>query len=415
MHDFSEFRRHWRPLTAAFLGMGSALSLNSYILSTFAPYLIGEFGWSRSQWALLGIVQGLVLICLPVAGRLTDLFGVRPVAAVGALSFPLFLLAIATMNGDIRVYLAIYIAQTILCSTTTATVYARVVAEAFSIRRGLALAVAGSSPPFIAALGSPLITAFVEVHGWRAGYVAMAIFSAVCAVATLALLPRGKPPAPASAPAPAPASPSTPRPRRGGVYRDIARMPAFWMMFGACFLVNLPFTLATSQIKIVVLDQGISDANAAIMVSAFAIGSIVGRFAAGVALDALPGHFIAAIGFGLPFVGLLLLASPFDSTAVVGFAILLMGLSFGSEGDVIPYLVTRYFKMAIFSTVMGLLSASIGLSMALGNVILGMVLEITDRFDLYLFIAAAASFIGSAIFLLLGLPRFRPAVQQAMA
>src|SRR5690606_26342329 len=123
MRDFSEFRRHWRPLTAAFLGMGSALSLNSYILSTFAPYLIEEFGWTRSQWALLGVVQGLVLICLPVAGRLTDLFGVRPVAAVGALTFPLFLVAIAMMNGDIYVYLGIYIAQTIFCSTTTATVY----------------------------------------------------------------------------------------------------------------------------------------------------------------------------------------------------------------------------------------------------------------------------------------------------
>ena len=46
--DLGEFRHHWRPLLAAFLGVGSALSLNSYILSIFAPYLIEEFGWSRS-------------------------------------------------------------------------------------------------------------------------------------------------------------------------------------------------------------------------------------------------------------------------------------------------------------------------------------------------------------------------------
>ena len=146
MRDFSEFRRHWRPLTASFLGMGSALSLNSYILSTFAPYLIDEFGWTRSQWAMLGIVQLLMLVCLPVAGRLTDVFGVRRVAAIGALVFPLTLVGIATMNGDIYVYLVIYVAQTVLCSTTTATVYSRVVAENFSVRRGLALAIAGSSP-----------------------------------------------------------------------------------------------------------------------------------------------------------------------------------------------------------------------------------------------------------------------------
>ena len=399
MHDFSEFRRHWRPLTASFLGMGSALSLNSYILSTFAPYLIEEFGWSRAQWAMLGVVQILVMICLPVAGRLTDLYGVRRVAAVGALSFPLFLVAIATMNGDIRVYLAIYIAQTIVCSTTTATVYARVVAEAFSIRRGLALAIAGSSPPLIAAIGSPLVSLFVADHGWRAGYLAVALFCAVCGLATIALLPRRNltPPTPAG----------TAQPKREGVYRQIARMPVFWMLLAACFLVNLPFTLATSQIKLVVLDQGISDADAAIMISAFAIGSVLGRFIAGMALDVFPGPIIAAIGFGLPFAGLLLLASSFDSVPVVGFAILLMGLSFGSEGDVIPFLITRYFDMSVFSTVMGLLSASIGLAMATGNIILGMALAATNSFELYLFIAAAGSFFGSGIFLLLGLRRFR--------
>jgi MFS family permease len=401
MRDFSEFRRHWRPLTASFLGMASGLSLNAYILNTFAPYLIDEFGWSRSQWALLGIVQILMLVCLPVAGRLTDLFGVRPVAAVGALGFPLFLVAIAMMNGSIHLYLAIYIAQTALCATTTSTVYSRPVAEVFSSFRGLALAIVGSSPPLVAALGSPLITAFVEQHGWRAGYILVAVYCSICAIATLTLLPRPNRPARAEAE-------RTTGPRRAAVYRKIVRMPVFWIMLVACFLVNLPFTLAVSQLKMVVLEQGISDADAAIMVSIFAIGSIVGRLIAGVGLDTFPSHIIAAIGFGLPFVGLLLLASPYDSTVAVSVAILLMGLSFGSEGDVVPFLVTRYFNIAVFSTVLGLLSASIGSAMAVGNGVLGLILNVTGSFDPYLVIAAAGSLVGSGLFLILGLRRFRP-------
>ncbi len=396
MRGFSEFRQHWQPLTASFVGMGSGLSLNTYILSTFAPYLIEEFGWTRAEWAMLGAVQILIMFCLPVAGRLTDLFGVRPVAAVGAITFPLFLLAIAMMNGEIYIYLIIYAAQTILCSTTTSTVYSRVVAERFSARRGLALAICGSSPPIIAALGSPLITTFVASYGWRAGYMAMATYCAICAVVALALLPRRRQYTERAAAAPAR--------RSGGVYRDIFRMPAFWMMLAGCFLVNLPFTLATSQIKMVVLDQGISDADAALMVSAFAIGSIVGRVIAGLGLDALPGNIIAAIGFGLPFISLMLLASNFDSVLLVGAAILLMGLSFGSEGDVIPYLITRHFDMSIFSTVLGVLSAVIGSSMALGSIALGVTLQATNSFNLYLMIAAAGSFIGSGIFLMLGNP-----------
>lgn len=406
MRDFREFPRHWRPLTASFIGMASGLSLNSYILSIFAPYLLEEFGWSRAQWAVLGVVQLLMLVCMPVVGRLTDLFGVRRVAAVGAISFPLFLLAIAGMNGSIGLYLGIYIAQTVLCGTTTSTVYSRPVAEAFSVRRGLALAIIGSSPPLVAALGSPLITAFVEQHGWRAGYGVIAAYSAICAVATIALLPSRRR---QSRHGEGNAAPHAPEPSQRGVYREIARMPAFWMMLVACFLVNLPFTLAISQLKMVVLDQGITDADAAIMVSTFALGSIFGRVIAGMGLDSLPAHIIAAFTFGLPFVGLLLLASPYNSVPVVGIAILLMGLSFGGEGDVVPFLVTRYFNIAIFSTVLGLLTASIASAMAIGNAVLSLVLETTDSFNLYLVIAAVGAFIGSAMFLALGSRRFRPA------
>jgi MFS family permease len=399
MSDFGEFRRHWRPLLACFLGMGSALSLNSYILSVFAPYLVRDFGWTRSQWAMLGVVQLLMVICLPVAGRLTDVYGVRRVAAVGALSFPVFLLAIANVGGDIRMYTALYIAQTIVCSTATSTVYSRVVAQAFKLKRGLALAICGSSPPLISALGSPLISAYVVSHGWRAGYVVVAIFCGVCAILTLSLLPRHVPPAPDEAVLAEPGK---------GVYHLITRMPAFWIMLSATLLVNLPFSLAHSQLKLVVLDQGLGDATAALLVSVFAVGSIAGRVISGAALDYLPAHRIAAIGFALPFFGLAILASSLDSAPMVTFAVLLIGVSFGGEADIIPYLVTRYFPLPIYSTVLGLLSAAMGAAMAGGNALLSFVLDATDSFDLYLVVAAAGSFLGSMLFLMLGRSRTAP-------
>lgn len=394
-----EFRQHWRPLLAASLGMGSALSLNTYILSIFAPYLIQEFGWTRSQWAMLGLVQMAVVVSIPICGRLTDLYGVRRVAAVGAFSYPLFLLAIAAMNGGIGLYLAIYIAQTLICSTTTATVYSRVVAAAFQAHRGLALAIAGSAPPLMGALLSWPMTGFVASHGWRSGYVVVAAICAACAVATFALLgSRDSARYAAAGPAAAKRSPAD--------YRAILTNPIFWIMFAALFLVNLPFSLASSQLKLVVLDQGLPDATAATMVSAFAISSIFGRLVSGLALDRMPAHLVAAAGFVLPVAGLLMLASPYDSPATVLVAIGLIGLSFGAEADVIPYLVGRYFGIAIFSTVLGLLTAAMGGAMACGNVLIAAVLKSTDSFDPYLLTAAATAFFGSLMFLLLGLPKF---------
>ena len=397
MADFSEFRRHWRPLLGGFIGMGSALSLNSYILSIFAPYFMKDLGWSLSQWASLGTVQMLIVFCTPVAGRLADRFGVRRVAAVGALTFPMFLLAIAAMDGSIQTYLAIYIAQTVICSTTTATVYSRVVARAYSARRGLALGIVGSSPPLVAALFSGSISGFVEAEGWRAGYMLVAAFCAVCAVVTLLLLPSRE--------AEAANDKASGVTAREGVYRAVFTSPVFWIMLAATFLVNLPFTLATTQLKTVVLAQGLPATAAALMVSVFAISSIVGRVLSGVALDYLPAHLIAAIGFGLPVLGLVLLASPLDSFAAVAVALALIGVSFGGEGDIIPYLVTRYFGIAIYSTVLGLLSAVMGLAMGGGNILLAM----TGSFDVFLWIAAATAFIGSLLFLMLGNARFKAA------
>jgi MFS family permease len=397
MADFSEFRRHWRPLLGGFIGMGSALSLNSYILSIFAPYFMKDLGWSLSQWASLGTVQMLIVFCTPVAGRLADRFGVRRVAAVGALTFPMFLLAIAAMDGSIETYLAIYIAQTVICSTTTATVYSRVVAGAYSARRGLALGIVGSSPPLVAALFSGPISGFVEAEGWRAGYMLVAAFCAACAVVTLLLLPSRE--------AEAANDKASGVTAREGVYRAVFTSPVFWIMLAATFLVNLPFTLATTQLKTVVLAQGLPASAAAVLVSVFAISSIVGRVLSGVALDYLPAHLIAAIGFGLPVLGLVLLASPFDSFAAVAAALALIGISFGGEGDIIPYLVTRYFGIAIYSTVLGLLSAVMGLAMGGGNILLAM----TGSFDVFLWIAAATAFIGSLLFMMLGNARFKAA------
>jgi MFS family permease len=396
-----EFRQHWRSLLAASLGVGTALSFNTYLLSIFAPYMIEDFGWSLSDFALTGLVQFVVVVSIPIAGRLTDLYGVRRVAATGAFSYPLFLLAIAAMNGNLGVYLAIYILQTLICSTTTMTVYSRVVAGAFSARRGLALGICGSAPPLLGMVASPVMSAFVADHGWRSGYVVVAAFCMACSVATFLLLRGGE-----AAREAEPIKP--PSKRQPGDYRAILASPVFWILVGALLLVNTPFAMANAQLKLIALDQGMSDGTAALMVSVFAGSSIAGRVLAGTALDKLPAHIIAALAFFLPVIGLLLLASPYDSTAPVMTGLVLIGLSFGGEGDIIPYLVTRFFKLEVYGTVLGLLTAAMGGAMAIGTGLLSLTLRHSNDYQLYFLTAAATALFGSAMFLLLGLGRFQP-------
>ena len=391
-----EFRRNWRVLAGAFIGIGSSLSLNSYILSTFQPYFLQTFGWTKPQWAALAAVQLLVVIALPIVGRMSDLIGVWRTAAIGAVSFPLFLLSIALMDGNITHYLMIYIAQTVLGATATSTVFARVVAERFEANRGLALGLCSAGSPMVAFLGVPLISAFTRAHGFRAGYLTVALFCAVGSVLTLWLLwgVEGR------------RKPREPSQRGWGDYRTIFAMPVFWFMMLAIFLVNLPFSLATAQLKLVVSEQGLPDAVAAIIVSGFAIASVAGRWVFGFAIDRLPAHRVAATGFGLPVIGLLLLLSSLNSLPWVMFAMVLIGTALGSEADIIPFLVTQRFGIARFGTVLGLMMAATGGALGLGNVLLAVVLKQTGSFDAYLLICAGAALIGSLMFLLLGGRRF---------
>lgn len=394
-----ELRIKTRVLAGAFIGIASSLSLNSYILSTFQPYFLQEFGWTKAQWAGLATVQVLMIVVLPIVGRMTDVIGVWRTALIGGISFPLCLVAIALMDGNITNYLIIYIIQTILGAAATSTVFARLVAEIFTKNRGLALGMCSAGSPVVAFFGSPLISAYVREHGFQAGYLAVALFCGICSVLMLALLygVEGKRP---------------PRRKRKASkdYREVFAMPVFWLMFVATVLINLPFSLATAQLKLVVSEQGLPDAVAAFFVSAFALSSVAGRFVFGVLIDRLNPVRIAALGFGLPVIGLLILFSPMDSVPWVLTAMVLIGASFGSEADIIPYLVNRQFGMARFGTIFGLLMAATGGAMGLGNVLLAMVLKATGSFDAYLLTCAAAALVGSLMFLMLGLPRFRPPV-----
>jgi MFS family permease len=111
MRYLSEFGAHWRPLLAAGMGLAFGIAIANYTTSLFGPPLVAEFGWERSSFALLGMMGLVTLISMPIAGRLTDLFGVRRIAAIGVISLPLIFLAFSMMSGDITHFFLLSIAQ----------------------------------------------------------------------------------------------------------------------------------------------------------------------------------------------------------------------------------------------------------------------------------------------------------------
>ncbi len=402
-HYRLELGRNWRALVAASAGLGAGFLLNHYIANIFAPHLLDAFGWSKAQFALVGAFGLMNLATIPIIGRLTDRIGVRPIATVGVTIFPLTFVAFSLMSGSFALFVAISMVQYLLCATTTSSiVYSRLIAERFVTARGMALAIGATTPALVGVVGSPLLQHVIDTSGWRNGYLAVAAYVALVGAIALAFIPRA-----------AGARARKPAPKAGeGDYRRIFRSGTFWIIAGGFLFCNLIYPLQSSQMKLMLEENGMDSTAGAWMVSLFAGGVLAGRFLCGIALDRFPAHLVAAIALGLPGIGLLMIASGLTSPAVLAFAIVLMGLSLGAESDLAAYLVMRFFPLAIYGTVLGLVVTSLALSASLGSLVLGAVLHLTGSFSAYLVIGAACSLGGAGLFLMLGR---QPAAMPALA
>lgn len=392
MSYFGEFRTHWQPLVAATLGLSAGLSTVSYTNAILAPRLVAEFGWDRSAYAAAGATTLLIFLVLPVYGRLTDIIGVRRVATIGVIGLPVTWLGYTLLTGPIWQYLILAVLQLILGVATTPAIYSRLVAASFSQSRGLALAIAISGPPFLGAIATPPLAWVMETYGWRTGCVTFAVVMAVLGCIALSLIPRHDPRA----------NPVQPEERKASKdYGAVTGAGAFWILLVAVLLCNLYHPVTTSQLGLVLQNSGATGEAIALLTSVIAISAVVGRFACGLALDRFPPQIVAAISLAMPAIGLAILISPYDDFWVLLSATAFLGLSWGAEGDAIAFLVAKRFAIGIYSTVMGILMAAIGVSSALASILLAATLRGSHDYNPYLTITTVAIVLGAGLLLFL--------------
>lgn len=389
-HYLEELRSGWRPLAAAVIGLSGGMVIIAYVFGIFAPYLIAEFGWSKSQFALVGLLASSAIFLLPLVGRLTDMIGVRKSASIGVLACPAIFLGFATIDSLLG-YAVIYALQASVLVTTTNPVYCRLVVQHFERARGLALGITAAGPAVTIAVGGPLLNNLVADHGWRSGCDAMAIFTGLMGCAALLLMPPRKDEA------------ATLRPKMHARqdYGWIFRRPAFWIIIAAILLCNLPQPVMMTQLTLVLSENGVSGKDASVMISAYAGGMLIGRLLSGVALDRFPAPLVATASMILSGIGLLALASGYDAPAAILVAVLLFGLSTGAEGDVIAYLVVQNFGVRIYSSVYGMIASVVAITAVIGTLFLSVMLKLYELYQPFLLLTGILILVGSVFFLLL--------------
>lgn len=395
MSYLGEFRRNIRPLAAASIGSGTGLPLIAYTNSVFAPHIVKQFGWSRAQFALVGLAMLSTLLILPIVGRLTDRLGVKPVALLGSVLLPLCFVGYSLMQGSFGYFLFLSAAVLAVGSMTSALVYTRLIAESFDKAQGLALTVVNCAPAFLAMVTMPGLNWIIETYGWRLAYIAFGVFTLVGGLLANLLIPKTQTvdhsvPQPVRALAPA-----------RGDFGIIVRSRLFWIIALAFFLCLLGTPLHASQMNMMLVENGLTMQNAANVVSIYAASTIVGRIACGVALDRFPTPYVAAASMFLPAIGLFMLATSFNTLPVVTLAMILVGIYVGAESDIMAYLVARYFKLKVYNSTLSLLYCCTFLAAAGGAGGISLSLKLTDSFSPFMYVISGTIVIGSLLFLLL--------------
>ena len=393
MSYLREFRPNLSPLIGATLGLSFGIAINFYMTNIFGPILIREFGWTRSQFALVGALGLVSLVAVPLAGRFTDRFGARRAAVVGFSVVPFCFLAFSFMSGNLYQFFAIMLISSTLGMLTSTLVFARVVVERFERAPGMALALLASGPPVMGAVGVPAVAAIIEAEGWRVGYQVLAAASACGGLAAIILIGGKGKQTKASA---------DPVRMDWSTFSELCQSRVFLLLLAGMFLCNLPQVLVSSQIGIMLAENGAGLKFAAEMVSVYGVATITGRLISGYALDRIAPNLVALAALGLPALGYVALASPYDAKWILAGSIALVGLAQGAETDVGAVLAARHFHLDHFSFVIGMLMTSMGLASAVGSLVLSYVLYRTESFFIFLLMSAVATLAGALCFYLGG-------------
>ncbi len=379
----------WRVTLAAFVGvMVSFAAMVPYTFSLFLGPLHDAFGWKREAISNAFAIAALtVAACSPTIGSLLDRLPPRRIILPCIVVFACGMATLSLLRGHIAQFYASYLLLGIVGNGTAQLAYSRAVLTWFEQRRGLALAIvltgSGTGSILLPIIAQHVIT----THGWRASYLTLGAI-ALIGFPLSALLVRNRGTVePASA--------------RGEVATRIGavlKTRIFWLIALPVTLSAFSLNAAIAHLAALLTGRFITPASAALALSMLGVSGIAGRLFTGHLLDRLFAPFVSLGVLLIAGLGVLLIA--YATTAPLGIAgAFLMGFGAGSEADVVPYLIAKYFGRSRFSTLYGLSWTAYAVGGAIGPVLMGY------AFD------KAGTYLPSTV-LLFALPLFAAAVLQ---
>lgn len=363
-----EIRAGWRCLTAALVGTAlGAPTLPFYTIGVFAPTLAHEFSWSLATiFGGLTLNMLILLVAGPIAGHLIDRLGARIVAAASLAGLGIGYAALALSSGSVIQYYLTWAFLSLASAGATSISFTRAINGTFTIRRGLALGIALCGIGLCALIVKPIAGKLPDLAGWRVTMLVIGLLPVlIAAPAALWGLP-GRDPALATQPdrhSPAQAFSLTPK--------AAIRTRAFVTLACAFPVIAFANGAPIPHLENILRSTHIDARQILGFTSSIGIALIAGRLVGGWLLDRVWAPLVGvAVSFGAA-IGCWLLAQQSVQPAEAIAAILLLGFCGGIEGDLLAYLVARYFGVRNYGTLYGALFGLFAIGAGAGPSLIG--------------------------------------------
>jgi predicted MFS family arabinose efflux permease len=160
-----------------------------------------------------------------------------------------------------------------------------------------------------------------------------------------------------------------PEPRHGLTVREAMGTRNFWLLAFIFFCVAACVTGTSAHLAPMLTDSGVTGRSAALAASVFGAALIAGRIGNGYLVDRFFGPRVAAILFAGAALAIAMLWSGLAVNAAF-LAAALLGLAAGAEGDLMPFLVSRYFGMRSMAEIYGCMFGAFTIGNATGRYLL---------------------------------------------
>jgi len=403
---WAEFRRGWPIILAASIGIGLGLSpVPFYTIGMLAPELSAEFGWNIGDiMAGIAVMTVSALIASPIAGNLTDRFGVRRVALSSIILFALAFASFSLGNGSLLMFYMSWGLIAFAGAGTLPITWTRTVNVWFEKKKGLALGLSLVGTGLFGAMLKPITAALIAEFGWRTTYLVIACFPLFIAFPIAFFLFKEHPSESASKIKHEPSHKALPY--EGMDFISVLKDMKFWLIIISVIPISFAIAGPIPNMENLLVNKGFSLIQIASIVPLIGISVLVGRTLGGFLIDYFWAPGVAFVLLTLPIAACWMLGHLELTIVSAMVAVFLIGFASGVEYDLIAFLIARYFGMKNYSTIFGFVYGAFALGAGVGPMVFGMIFDKTASYTSILNVSAVILLIGAAMLLMLGKYRY---------